>query len=127
MPIFWTAFEVCELALNRAVTIGLFEEVFTANQGSDLILDGFPRTIPQAEALEKLLQEKQLKLDKAVFIKVPQQELMSRLTGVDLVETAGRFITFFSNRWLSQEFATYVGARKSCTVKMIRLRRFKCA
>ncbi len=44
------------------------------------ILDGFPRTIPQAEGLAKILSERGEKLDRVVKIDVPREELVSRLT-----------------------------------------------
>ncbi len=44
------------------------------------LLDGFPRTIPQAEALKKLLPEVGHELDMAVNLDVPREELLNRLT-----------------------------------------------
>ena len=44
------------------------------------ILDGFPRTIPQAEALKKLLQKLNLKLDLVVNLDVPREVILDRLT-----------------------------------------------
>jgi len=43
------------------------------------ILDGFPRTVGQAEALERLLAEKRLRLDGAVELKVDESALVKRL------------------------------------------------
>ena len=63
------------------VTIGLVEEVFEQKSQKDVILDGFPRTVAQADALAKILESKGLKLDKAVFVQVPHDELLGRLTG----------------------------------------------
>ena len=45
------------------------------------ILDGFPRTIAQAEALNKLLKDLGQALDAVVYFDVPHAELMRRLTG----------------------------------------------
>jgi len=44
------------------------------------ILDGFPRTIPQAEALKVLLQKLAIKLDTVVDIDVPKAVILDRLT-----------------------------------------------
>src|SRR4030043_211779 len=44
------------------------------------ILDGFPRTIPQAEALKGLLQKLKLKLDRVVNLDVPREVILDRLT-----------------------------------------------
>ena len=44
------------------------------------ILDGFPRTIAQAEALKKLLEQLKIKLDFAVNLEVPEEVVLDRLT-----------------------------------------------
>ena len=44
------------------------------------LLDGFPRTIPQAEALKKLLADMGEELDMAVDIQVPKEVILDRLT-----------------------------------------------
>jgi adenylate kinase len=45
------------------------------------ILDGFPRTIPQAEALDRLLQELGRPLDRVILFEISEAELLRRLTG----------------------------------------------
>lgn len=45
------------------------------------IFDGYPRNIAQAQALEEMLAEKAARVTQAVFIDVPEPELMQRLTG----------------------------------------------
>lgn len=45
------------------------------------ILDGFPRTIPQAEGLDRMLAEKQLKLDRVIEIEVDDKILFARIEG----------------------------------------------
>ena len=45
------------------------------------ILDGFPRTLPQAEVLEKMLDEKGIKLNAVIEIQVPDEIIMERILG----------------------------------------------
>ncbi len=47
---------------------------------SGFLLDGFPRTIPQAEALKELLDRIGVKLDMAVNLDVPREVILDRLT-----------------------------------------------
>ena len=43
------------------------------------ILDGFPRTIPQAEALDEILAKKSLKIDMVLNLKTPEEEIIERV------------------------------------------------
>ena len=64
------------------IVIGLIRERISqqdAQQG--YILDGFPRNIPQAEALDQMLNQLQQPLQGVVLLDVPFEELMQRLTG----------------------------------------------
>lgn len=63
------------------VTIGLVDEVVKKLGTQSFILDGFPRTVPQANALETLLKSRGLEIGKAVFMDVPREYLLRRLTG----------------------------------------------
>lgn len=45
------------------------------------ILDGFPRTVAQAEALEQRLQQMDRALDAVIFLRVPEEEILRRLAG----------------------------------------------
>lgn len=65
-----------------SVVIGLIEErIKEADCKNGFMLDGFPRTIPQAEALKGVLDRMGLKLDHVVSIEVDNEELLGRLTG----------------------------------------------
>ena len=45
------------------------------------VLDGFPRTIPQAEALDKALEAKGQKMDYAIDVDVPDENIVNRMSG----------------------------------------------
>ena len=61
--------------------IGIIEEKLKELEGKDIILDGFPRTIPQAEALEKMLPHVGRKLDAVILFDVPDEVVIERISG----------------------------------------------
>jgi adenylate kinase len=64
------------------VIIGLVGERLDKEDAKrGFLLDGFPRTIPQAEALEKLLTGRGWTLDRVIFFDIAEAELVRRLTG----------------------------------------------
>jgi len=64
------------------VTVGMVRERLSRpDAAKGAILDGFPRTITQAEALEELLDDMGDELDVVPYIKVPEDVLLSRLAG----------------------------------------------
>jgi len=65
-------------ALTVAMVLGRLEEP-DCSQG--VLLDGFPRTVAQAQALDKGLQEVGKQIDLAIYLQVPREELLKRLSG----------------------------------------------
>lgn len=71
-----------------SIVIGMVEEVLQKGLNS-FILDGFPRTVAQAEALETLLKKMNISIGKAIFLEVPMEILMDRLTGRRVCKSCG--------------------------------------
>ena len=64
------------------MVIGLFRDRSSqADAAGGFILDGFPRTVTQAEALRKILAERGQGIDRVVSIDVPEEDLVSRIAG----------------------------------------------
>ena len=57
------------------------EKISNGDEGKGVILDGFPRTIPQAESLKKMFEQNQEHLDSAVLLEVSDEEVVKRLSG----------------------------------------------
>lgn len=67
--------------VSDEIVIGLVEERIAEDDAKNgFILDGFPRTVPQADALERLLADKGTPLDHAIQIDVPRELLVERAT-----------------------------------------------
>ncbi|MBU2580223.1 MAG: adenylate kinase [Alphaproteobacteria bacterium] len=64
------------------VVVGIVaERIEEPDCANGFILDGFPRTLPQAAALEKLLDEKGKTLDVVIELKVDDEAMVERITG----------------------------------------------
>lgn len=72
-----------------SVTIAMVAQEFRALEGKSFILDGFPRTVAQAEALDNILSTRGMKLDRALFLEVPFNYLLDRLTGRRVCKACG--------------------------------------
>lgn len=71
-----------------SIVIALIEEVLTDIK-SGFILDGFPRTLDQAEALYSLLKNMSLELKKVLYLKVSESVLIERIVGRRVAEKSG--------------------------------------
>ena len=69
------------LLVPDPVMIGLVRErTLEPDARQGFVLDGFPRTVPQADALDAILRERSCTLDKVVALTAPDEELVRRLS-----------------------------------------------
>lgn len=68
--------------VSDEIVIGIIDQRLDQPDAKNgFILDGFPRTTAQAEALDALLQRKNMRVDYAIEIRVPDDYLVERITG----------------------------------------------
>ena len=71
------------------VTIGILRNKMLSHRDAEgFIFDGFPRTVPQAEALEQLLSMMDQQIDALIMLDVPEEEIVNRI--VKRGELSGR-------------------------------------
>src|SRR5205809_2585133 len=68
-----------ELVPDDVVVAIVSERIDEPDARKGFILDGFPRTVPQARALDRMLKEKGLKLDAVIELKVDPEILVRRI------------------------------------------------
>jgi adenylate kinase len=70
-----------ELVPDELTVTMVLERLAQPDCISGILLDGFPRTIAQAQALDSRLQQMRKRIDRAVYLDVPHEELLKRLSG----------------------------------------------
>jgi adenylate kinase len=70
-----------ELVTDETVLAIIKERTACLRCGGGFLLDGFPRTVAQAEALTKILADEQIKLDAVLSYELPLETIVARLSG----------------------------------------------
>ncbi|KAI9819804.1 MAG: adenylate kinase [Thelocarpon impressellum] len=78
--------------VSDEIMVNMIKHEITTNKdcSNGFILDGFPRTVPQAEKLDSMLEERREKLDHAVELQIDDGLLVSRITGRLIHPASGR-------------------------------------
>ena len=69
------------LVSDRVMIALVRDRISHADAARGFVLDGFPRTVPQAEALDVTLADRGTPLDVALLLSVPEDELVKRMSG----------------------------------------------
>ena len=84
-----------ELVPDKVVLGMVKERISQDDCKKGFILDGFPRNVAQAEALDKMLAEMNIPLDLALNVDVPFDDLMKRLTGRRTCKVCGQMYNIY--------------------------------
>ncbi|MDT8285549.1 MAG: adenylate kinase [Elusimicrobiales bacterium] len=88
------------LASGRLVPDDVVIEVIKSRvtaAGKGILFDGFPRTVEQAQALDDFFEARGEKIDSVVFLAVPEQEVVNRLTSRRTCSKCGRIYNLDRN------------------------------
>ncbi|MFA7523213.1 MAG: adenylate kinase [Halothiobacillaceae bacterium] len=92
-----TAMDAGQLVSDEIVLGMIRERLAQPDTERGFILDGFPRNIAQAEALDEMLEAIEQPLELAILLEVPLDSLMQRLTGRMTCENCGAVFNRYTN------------------------------
>jgi adenylate kinase len=94
------------------VVIGIIKErIRKEDTRNGFMLDGFPRTIPQAEALDNMLGSEGLKIDAVISIEVEDEEVIKRISGRRVCQKCGVMYHIIYDPPKNNELCDRCGAR----------------
>lgn len=92
-----------------AVVVGMIREKLAGGANPSFLLDGFPRSVPQADALDAMLNELGRPLDVVISIAVSRDELVRRLAGRWICRRCGRSFHEVFNPYTGDECPAHGG------------------
>jgi len=105
------AMDAGELVSDEIVLGMIRERLAQPDARKGFILDGFPRNLAQAKALDEMLDKLGKPLQNALHIKVPNESLMRRLTGRRTCESCGQMFNIYSSPPKKQNICDRCGGR----------------
>ncbi len=92
--------------------IGIIKDRLAADDcKKGFILDGFPRTLPQAEALNELMKQMEISLDKVISLNVPDELIVGRITGRRVCPSCGASFHALFNPSKKEDICDYCNAK----------------
>ncbi len=89
----------------------IFEELKDKLNNKGFVLDGFPRTRNQAKCLDDILNKDSREIEKVLYIKLEEPEVIKRLSGRRVCEQCGQMYNLFFNPPQKQEICGICGGR----------------
>lgn len=91
------------------IMVGIIEEAIDGHK--DFILDGFPRNISQAEALNEMLSRKGLNITHVILLNVPDEEIIKRISYRRVCVNCGRVYNLIFNPPKEDEICDACGSK----------------
>ncbi|MEO0195062.1 MAG: adenylate kinase [candidate division WOR-3 bacterium] len=92
-----------------SIIVGIIEEAINGHR--DFILDGFPRNMPQAEALDEMLSRKELNITHVILLDVPDEEIIRRISYRRVCVNCGRVYNLIFNPPKEDGICDYCGSK----------------
>ena len=105
------------LVSDDMITSVVKKRILMQDCNKGFILDGYPRTLPQANSLESIMSEENLKISSVILVDVPEDELLKRITGRLLCNKCSKIYNKYSN-----PFPENGCGRKDCSKENIMVR-----
>ncbi|MCD6545179.1 MAG: adenylate kinase [Thermotogae bacterium] len=100
-----------ELVSDELINQIVEERLSQEDCKNGFILDGYPRTLAQAQELESILQKLSKKLDLALFVDVPEEKLVLRITSRRVCPKCGKVYNLISLKPKNDELCDDCGVR----------------
>jgi adenylate kinase len=86
-----------ELVPDEVVIDMILERISQPDCAQGVLFDGFPRTVEQAKALDEALQQRNSKIDAVLYFRVPDEDLIKRLSGRIMHKETGMVYNIYFN------------------------------
>jgi adenylate kinase len=100
-----------ELVPDEVIIGVILERVEQPDCADGFLLDGFPRNVQQADALDEALAKRDRALSGALLIDVPDDEVVKRISGRRVCQKAGHVYNVFSNKPKHDDMCDIDGSR----------------